>query len=260
MKNPQIYINGELENVTLTEAFDMIQESTDWTDYDTKVYEDIVEALDLEFDFSDTEADWEGFWNNEVVPAVEKIKDDNAKELLEEIKSNDVSYAIVRKNGEIYCNLDTQNIMDVYGYTYDSGEHFYGVYGDAIDGQLDSRGVSDEVILKAIKLMLSLGRPVKRDELPTKEGFKPAFVLGYPEACELMEKFGLIREPKENPKVKEWLETHKDAVGSTVKHPYFGKGKVVKVEDLIIVVKFEERGETRLALEAIAENNNLLEF
>lgn len=192
MKNPQIYINSELENVTLTEAFDLVQESTDWTDYDTKVYEDILEALDLEFDFNDTEADWQGFWENEVVPAVEQLKDDTAKELLEEIKSNDVSYAIVDKKGEVYCNLDTQNIMDIYSHTYDSGEHFYGVYGDAIDGQLDSRGVSDEVILKAIKLMLSLGRPVKRDELKFGKDFKPTFVLGYPEARELMEKFELI--------------------------------------------------------------------
>lgn len=192
MKNPQIYINSELENVTLTEAFDLVQESTDWTDYDTKVYEDIVEALDLEFDFSDTEADWQGFWENEVVPAVEQLKDDTAKELLEEIKSNDVSYAIVNKKGKVYCNTDTQNIMDIYGYTYDSGEHFYGVYGDTIDGQLDSRGVSDEIILKAIKLMLSLGRPVKRDELKFGKDFKPTFVLGYPEARELMEKFELI--------------------------------------------------------------------
>ena len=192
MKNPQIYINSELENVTLTEAFDLVQESTDWTDYDTKVYEDILEALDLEFDFNDTEADWQGFWENEVVPAVEQLKDDTAKELLEEIKSNDVSYAIVNKKGKVYCNTDTQNIMDIYGYTYDSGEHFYGVYGDTIDGQLDSRGVSDEIILKAIKLMLSLGRPVKRDELKFGKDFKPTFVLGYPEARELMEKFELI--------------------------------------------------------------------
>lgn len=181
MKNPQIYINSELEYVTLTEAFDMVQESTHWDDFDTNFYEKILEALDLEFNFHPTEedpdVDWEIFWYNEVVPAVEKIKEELAEDLLEEIKKDEVSYAIVSGNREVYCNADTQNIMDIYGYNDSyTGEHFYGVYGDAVDGQLDSRSVSDEVILKGIKLMLKLGSPVKRDELPKGEDFKPTFL------------------------------------------------------------------------------------
>lgn len=78
MKNPQIYINSEIEYLTLTETFDMIQESTNWDDFETKVYEDILEALDLEFNFHPTEedpdVDWDNFWNDEVVPAVEALK------------------------------------------------------------------------------------------------------------------------------------------------------------------------------------------
>lgn len=74
MKNPQIYKHNELGWLTLTETFDLVQESQDWTDYDTEVYQAILEALDLEFDFSDTEADWQGFWDGKVVPAVEALK------------------------------------------------------------------------------------------------------------------------------------------------------------------------------------------
>ena len=86
-----------------------------------------------------------------------EIEMENAKQLLEEIKNNDVAYAIVNEDGAVYCNCETSNIMDIYGHDGEDG-HFYGVYGDAVGGQLDSRNVSDDVILKAIKLMLGLGR------------------------------------------------------------------------------------------------------
>ena len=99
---------------------------------------------------------------------------ENAKQLLEEIKNNEVSYAIVNEDGKVYCNSETINIMDIYGYDGEDG-HFYGVYGDAVGGQIDSRNVSDDVILKAIKLMLGLGEPVKRSELPTDSDFKGTF-------------------------------------------------------------------------------------
>lgn len=97
-----------------------------------------------------------------------------AKQLLEEIKNKDVAYAIMNENGEVYCNKETNNIMDVYGHDDENG-HFYGVYGDVVGGQVDSRNVSDEAILKAIELMLNLGKPVKRSELPADTDFKRTF-------------------------------------------------------------------------------------
>ena len=78
------------------------------------------------------------------------------------------------EDGKVYCNSETINIMDIYCYDGEDG-HFYGVYGDAVGGQIDSRNVSDDVILKAIKLMLGLGEPVKRSELPTDSDFKGTF-------------------------------------------------------------------------------------
>lgn len=98
----------------------------------------------------------------------------NAKQLLEEIKNNDVAYAIMNEDSKIYCNKETSNIMDIYGYDGEDG-HFYGVYGDAVGGQIDSRNVSDDIILKAIELMLDLGKPVKRSELPNDSDFKRTF-------------------------------------------------------------------------------------
>lgn len=97
-----------------------------------------------------------------------------AKQLLEEIKSNDVAYAIINEEGEVYCNKETGNIMDIYGHDDENG-HFYGVYGDVVDGQVDSRNVSDKAILKAIELMMGLGKPMKRTELPADADFKRTF-------------------------------------------------------------------------------------
>lgn len=182
----------------------------------------------------------------------------SAKELLETIKNNDVAYAIVNEDGAVYCNLETSNIMDIYGHNGEDG-HFYGVYGDAVGGQLDSRNVPDDVILKAIKLMLGLGEPVKRSELSMGSDFKRTFVDGYFEVVELMKQSGLIQDKEENEKVKEWIEDLKGVVGSTVKHPSFGKGTVLEVKENTIVIDFEDEGKKSLALEAVVESD-LLDF
>lgn len=188
----------------------------------------------------------------------EELDMENAKQLLEEIKNNDVAYAIVKEDGAVYCNLSTSNIMDIYGHDGEDG-HFYGVYGDAVGGQLDSRNVPDDVILKAIQLMIGLGEPVKRSELSTGSDFKPTYLSGYFESVELMKQSGLLQEQEENEKIKEWLESHKDAVGSTVKHPSFGTGKITEFKDNTITIDFGDKGKKSLALEAILESN-LLEF
>ena len=187
-----------------------------------------------------------------------ELEMENAKQLLEEIKNNDVAYAIVNEDGAVYCNCETSNIMDIYGHDSEDG-HFYGVYGDAVGGQLDSRNVSDDVILKAIKLMLGLGEPVKRSELSMGSDFKQTFVDGYFEVVELMKQSGLLQDQGENEKVKEWIESHKNVVGSTVKHPTFGTGKVTEIKDDTITIDFEDYGSNSLALNAVVESN-LLEF
>ena len=189
---------------------------------------------------------------------VEELETENAKQLLEEIKNNDVAYAIVKEDGAVYCNLGTSNIMDIYGHDGEDG-HFYGVYGDAVGGQLDSRNVPDDVILKAIQLMIGLGEPVKRSELSTGSDFKPTYLSGYFESVELMKQSGLLQEQEENEKVKEWIETNKDIVGTTVKHPSFGTGKVTEIKDNTITIDFVDKGKKSLALEAVIESN-LLEF
>ncbi|MDA5537960.1 hypothetical protein [Streptococcus thermophilus] len=97
-----------------------------------------------------------------------------AQQLLKEIKNTNVSYAIMDEDNEIYCNKETNNIMDIYGYDNENG-HFYGVYGDVVGGQIDSRNVSDEKILNAIKKMIALGEPIKRTELPADADFKRTF-------------------------------------------------------------------------------------
>lgn len=117
----------------------------------------------------------------------------NAQELLEIIKNQEVNFAIVNESGEVYCNRDTGNIMDIYGFDDDKEGHFYGVYGDVVDGvQVDSRNYSDEYIQKAIELMLTLGKPVKRSELPKDVDFKRTYYFGdYIEKMKLNRKFGL---------------------------------------------------------------------
>ena len=115
----------------------------------------------------------------------------NATELLEQIKNNEVQYAIVDNGGAVFCNRDTDNVMDIYGFTDEENGHFYGVYSDIL-GQVDSRNVSDERILKSIELMLSLGKAVRRSELPADKNFKRIYFFGgVIEEMELMKKFGL---------------------------------------------------------------------
>lgn len=41
----------------------------------------------------------------------EELEMKNAKQLLEEIKNNDVAYAIINEDGAVYCNLGTSNIL-----------------------------------------------------------------------------------------------------------------------------------------------------
>ena len=151
----------------------------------------------------------------------EELEMENAKQLLEEIKNNDVSYAIVNEDGAVYCNLGTSNIMDIYGIDGEDG-HFYGVYVDTVGGQ-------------------------------------QTFVDGYFEVVELMKQSGLLQDQEENEKVKEWIESHKDVVGSTVKHPTFGMGKVTEIKDGTITIDFEDYGSKSLALNAVVESD-LLEF
>lgn len=114
-----------------------------------------------------------------------------AAELLDQIKNNDVNYAIVNDKGAAYCDRDTDNIMDIYGCSDDENGHFYGVYSEIL-GQVDSRGADDERILKSIELMLSLGKAVKRSELPADKDFKRTYYFGgIIEKMELKKRFGL---------------------------------------------------------------------
>lgn len=178
----------------------------------------------------------------------------NATELLEQIKNNEVQYAIVDDKGAVYCNRDTNNIMDIYGFDDEEVGHFYGVYGDAVGGQIDSREISDEKILKAIEFMLTLGKAVRRSE------------LNFVDLKRTYYRNKLIQEAKEqrqlSKKCQEWLENHKDLVPETIiEHKNLGKGKIIKVENLdkielaTIYVDFENKGNKRLALAALIEND-----
>ena len=182
----------------------------------------------------------------------------NAKEILEQTKNNEVQYAIVNDKGDVYCNRDTNNIMDIYGLTDEENGHFYGVYGDAVGGQIDSRNASDEVILQAIEFMLTLGKAVRRSDLNFSD-FKRTYYQG-----KLIQE--ARRQRQANQKCQEWLKNHKELVPETIiEHKNFGKGKIIKVENLdkielaTIYVDFENKGNKRLALASLIENN-LLKF
>jgi hypothetical protein len=184
----------------------------------------------------------------------------NAKELLEEIKNNEVQYAIVDDKGAVYCNHETDNIMDIYGLSDEENGHFYGVYGDAVDGQIDSRNASDEVILQAIEFMLALGKAVRRSDLNFSD-FKRTYYYASDDGV-----FEVKMSKRVNEKYQEWLEKHNEnLVGAIVEHATFGKGKITKIENIddaelaTIYVDFENKGNKRLALAALIENN-LLKF
>lgn len=180
----------------------------------------------------------------------------NAKELLEQIKNNEVQYAIVDDKGAAYCNSDTDNIMDIYGLTDEENGHFYGVYGDAVDSQIDSRNASDEIILQAIEFMLTLGKAVRRSDLNFSD-FKRTYYYGSDNAV-----FEVKMSKRVNKEYQEWLEKHNEnLVGAIVEHTAFGKGKITKVENIddaelaTIYVDFENKGNKRLALAALIEND-----
>lgn len=183
----------------------------------------------------------------------------NAKELLEQIKNNKVQYAIVDDKGATYCNSDTDNIMDIYGLDDEDG-HFYGVYGDAVDGQIDSRNASDEIILQAIEFMLTLGKAVRRSDLNFSD-FKRTYYYASDNGV-----FKVKMPKRVNEKYQEWLEKHNEnLVGAIVEHTAFGKGKITKAENIddaelaTIYIDFENKGNKRLALASLIENN-LLKF
>lgn len=185
----------------------------------------------------------------------------NATELLEQIKNNEVQYAIVNDKGDVYCNRDTNNIMDIYGFDDEKVGHFYGVYGDAVDGQIDSRNASDEVILQAIEFMLTLGKAVRRSDLNFSD-FKRTYY--YASDNGVFE----VKIPKRvNEEYQEWLEKHNEnLVGAIVEHTAFGKGKITEVENIndtelaTIYVDFENKGSKRLALPALIENDLIKVF
>lgn len=99
----------------------------------------------------------------------------DAKSLLNTIKTNEIQYAIQDENGQIYCNKDTDNIMDIFGINED-GSHIYGIYTDIIDNtflQFDNRNADDELILSIIEELLKLGKPIDRNTLP--KNFKQTY-------------------------------------------------------------------------------------
>lgn len=178
----------------------------------------------------------------------------NATELLEQIKNNEVQYAIVNDKGDVYCNRGTNNIMDIYGFDDEEVGHFYGVYGDAVGGQIDSREISDEKILKAIEFMLTLGKAVRRSE------------LNFADLKRTYYRDGLVQEAKEqrqlSEKCQEWLKNHKElAPGTIIKHATFGKGEITsvinldKIEHAVIFVNFYNADNMQLGLAYLIEND-----
>ncbi|HFU4227867.1 TPA: hypothetical protein ACGO8V_002332 [Streptococcus suis] len=91
----------------------------------------------------------------------------NAKEILNRIKNNKIQFAIQKEDGSIYCNKDTNNIMDIFGLENEE-QHIYGVYTDIFDNtftQYDNRNTDDDFILAVIDKLLEFGEPVDRSTL-----------------------------------------------------------------------------------------------
>lgn len=69
-----------------------------------------------------------------------------------------------REGNYLLTNSDTQIKQGIYNYKTDT-EHYYGVYGDLVGGQIDSRKNTDKEILSGIEKMLSVGNIIKRRKL-----------------------------------------------------------------------------------------------
>lgn len=80
-------------------------------------------------------------------------------ELLDRMKHSKAFVYNIRLDydGEhLLLNDSTGNKQTIYNYK-DDKEHYYGVYGDLVGGQVDSRENTDKEILEAIEKMLSIG-------------------------------------------------------------------------------------------------------
>lgn len=58
---------------TLLEKYELVENSSFWDDFEISFYEGILEELDIEFDFTDEDANWDATWD-EVTKAIEDLK------------------------------------------------------------------------------------------------------------------------------------------------------------------------------------------
>ena len=58
---------------TLLEKYELVENSSFWDDFESSFYEGILEELDIEFDFTDEDANWDATWD-EVTKAIEDLK------------------------------------------------------------------------------------------------------------------------------------------------------------------------------------------
>lgn len=89
----------------------------------------------------------------------------NSTDLLNRMKHSKPFEYDIKLDSEgkyLLTNTDTGNRQSIYNYKNDE-EHFYGVYGELVGGQIDSRKNTDEEILSAIEKMLSVGNLKVRD-------------------------------------------------------------------------------------------------
>lgn len=88
-----------------------------------------------------------------------------AGELLDWMKNSNKRFNyVIKKDGYYLKNSDTGNFQEIYSMENEEG-HFYGVYGDVVNGQVDSRTHADTEIKQAIVKMLSEGNIVDRNEI-----------------------------------------------------------------------------------------------
>lgn len=88
----------------------------------------------------------------------------NSTDLLNRMKHSNAFEYDIRLDSEgkhLLTDSFTGNRQGIYNYKTDEG-HFYGVYGDLIGGQVDSRKNTDEEILLAIEKMLSVGNLIPK--------------------------------------------------------------------------------------------------